>query len=142
MSKDLGLTANQYYNCLMMFCEFSAQSAAASPNAPPVVGYIIFMFPGNIGLKVIRPNIILGGACLLFGAFLVSTSAAQNYATVLSMRILLGATQAFIQGLGLYVTIWYRRDEVATRSGKSYYIWPASASDSYVRIIKLIFVVK
>ncbi|KAK5044952.1 hypothetical protein LTR84_010324 [Exophiala bonariae] len=104
MSKDLGITNAQYYNCLMMF----------------YIGYIVFMFPGNIGLRILPPHYILGGCALLFGAFLTAMSSAQGYETVLAMRVLLGATQAFIQGLGLYCSMWYKRDEVATRSAIYY----------------------
>ena len=77
------------------------------------------MLPGNISLKVFPPHYILGGSALLFGTFLSAASGARGYGTIISMRVLIGAVQAFIQGLGLYVTIWYRRDEVATRGGMS-----------------------
>jgi len=80
------------------------------------------MFPANIGLRMfperLPPHYILGGSALLFGGFLAAMSGAQGYATALSMRILIGSSQAFIQGLGLYSSMWYKRDEVATRGGE------------------------
>ncbi|KAJ9629151.1 hypothetical protein H2204_008940 [Knufia peltigerae] len=100
-SKDLHLTANQYYNCLMMF----------------FVGYTLFAWPGNIGLKYVRPSWMFGCCSLLFGGFLVAMAGSHNYATPLALRILIGSAQAFMQGVGLYVTQWYKRDEIATRSG-------------------------
>lgn len=75
------------------------------------------MWPGNVGLRFLPPMIVLGGSCLIFGLCLCVMSAAQSYAAVLVTRVLIGASQAFIQGLGLYVTLWYKRDEVATRGG-------------------------
>lgn len=78
------------------------------------------MFPGNIGLRILPPHYILGGCALLFGSFLTGMSGTKGYETALAMRILLGATQAFIQGLGLYASMWYKRDEVATRGGESH----------------------
>lgn len=60
----------------------------------------------------------LGGSVITFGVLVACMSAAQNYETILALRVLVGASQAFIQGLGLYVTLWYKRDEVATRGGK------------------------
>ncbi|KAH8805236.1 retrograde regulation protein 2 [Xylogone sp. PMI_703] len=93
---DLRMSAQGYYNCATMF----------------YVGYIILMLPGNICLRYVLPHMQLGGiACM---------AAAHNYHTILALRILVGAAQAFIQGLGLYVTLWYKRDEVATR-GAIYY---------------------
>lgn len=62
----------------------------------------------------------MGGATVIFGALLCGMSAAQNYHTVLALRILIGSAQAFIQGLGLYTSLWYKRDEVATRGGTSW----------------------
>ena len=76
------------------------------------------MLPGNVLLGTFRPNRQLGGTALAFGALLVAMSAAQNYETVLSLRVLIGATQAFMQGLSVYTTLWYKRDEIATRGGK------------------------
>ena len=76
------------------------------------------MLPGNLGLRVLPPNYILGGTALLFGTFLTVMSSAHTYGTAIAMRILIGAAQAFIQGLGLYTSMWYKRDEVATRGCK------------------------
>jgi hypothetical protein len=77
------------------------------------------MLPGNICLRYVLPHIQLGGSVITFGVLVACMAAAQNYQTILALRILIGAAQAFIQGLGLYVTLWYKRDEVATRGGKS-----------------------
>lgn len=76
------------------------------------------MLPGNVGLRVLPPHCVLGGSALLFGAFLTAMAGAQGYETAISMRILIGSAQAFIQGLGLYCSMWYKRDEVATRGGE------------------------
>ncbi|KAL6249573.1 hypothetical protein RBB50_003426 [Rhinocladiella similis] len=116
-SKDLHLTPNQYYNCLMMF----------------YVGYTLFAWPGNIGLKYARPSRIFGCCALLFGAFLVAMAGSHNYATPLAMRILIGSSQAFMQGVGLYVTQWYKRDELATRS--AIYYGCATLSGSFSGLI-------
>lgn len=82
-----------------------------------VIGYIIFMLPGNLLVKVWRPNRHLGGTAILFGALLAGMSAASNYATVLALRLLIGAAQAFLQGISIYCSLWYKRDEFATRLG-------------------------
>lgn len=76
-----------------------------------------FMLPGNILLGRVTPHILLGGIIITFGVLLCGMSAAPNYQTVLALRILIGSSQAFIQGVGLYNSLWYRRDEVATPAG-------------------------
>lgn len=78
------------------------------------------MLPGNICLRYVMPHMQLGGSVITFGVLVACMAAAQNYHTILALRILVGASQAFIQGLGLYVTLWYKRDEVATRGGKHF----------------------
>ncbi len=83
------------------------------------VGYIVFMLPGNLCLRFphVSAPVLIGGSVLLFGAFCTALGGSQNYETVLALRIFVGASQAFIQGLGLYLSFWYKRDELATRSG-------------------------
>lgn len=79
------------------------------------IGYIVFMLPGNICLRYVLPHMQLGGCIITFGLLVTCMAAAQNYETMLALRVLVGASQAFIQGLGLYVSLWYKRDELATR---------------------------
>lgn len=78
------------------------------------------MLPGNICLRLFTPHRQLGGSAIIFGALLIGMSAAQNYATVLALRTLVGAAEAFMQGLTVYYSRWYKRDEVATRAGTSH----------------------
>lgn len=42
-------------------------------------------------------------------------SIANNYSTVVGLRILIGAGEAFIQAAPLYLSLWYKRDELAMR---------------------------
>lgn len=72
------------------------------------------MLPANILLRTLSPPVAIGGAVLVFGALVCGIGAAHNYATVLSLRILVGMSQAFIQGLLVYVSLWFKRNEVAT----------------------------
>lgn len=85
------------------------------------------MLPANVILRFLTPHYVLGGCVMVFGVLVASMAAAQNTATILALRILVGFAQAFIQGLGLYVSFWYKRDELATRSGKlQSYSWFAT----------------
>ncbi|KAK5693821.1 hypothetical protein LTR17_024998 [Elasticomyces elasticus] len=100
LSKDLGLTTTQFANCLSMF----------------FVGYIVFMLPGNLLTRPFTPQRTIGGSVIVFGAVVIGLSAAKNYATVLSLRVLIGLAQAVIQGQSVYTSTWYKRDELASRS--------------------------
>ena len=86
-----------------------------------VVGYVLFMLPGNIVLRWIPPNFVIGGCAIIFGALVCGLGGAKNYATVLGIRILIGFSQAFIQGLTVYTPLWFKRDEVASIAGEQQY---------------------
>jgi MFS family permease len=44
-----------------------------------------------------------------------SISVAKSYPTVVGLRVLVGAFEAFVNAAPLYLSLWYRRDELATR---------------------------
>lgn len=104
LQKELKLTDKEYGNCGQLF----------------FVGYVLFMLPANIFLRWIRPYLLVGGAIVCFGTLLCGMSAAQTYGAVLATRILIGAAQAFVQGIGMYSSLWYTRRELAIR-GSLYY---------------------
>ncbi|KEF59000.1 uncharacterized protein A1O9_03843 [Exophiala aquamarina CBS 119918] len=62
-------------------------------------------------------------------------SAAQNFGTALSLRILLGSAQSFVQGISLYSSLWYKRDEIATRGELNLFTaliyWAATFSGAF-----------
>jgi MFS family permease len=76
------------------------------------------MFPGNVLLRWSPPWLLIGVAIIIFGMLLCVMSAAHNYQTVLALRILIGLAQAMVQGIGMYSSLWYKRNELATRGGK------------------------
>jgi len=82
-----------------------------------VVGYIICMIPSNIMLRVIPPHMFFGVPVILFGVFACAMASARSYGAVLTIRILIGGCQSFVQSLSTYASLWYKRDEVATRAG-------------------------
>lgn len=45
----------------------------------------------------------------------ISLCLAKNYATVYGLRVGVGAGEAILQAGPLYLSFWYRRDELATR---------------------------
>lgn len=87
------------------------------------VGYIVFMLPANVCLRAphVSAPAVIGASVVLFGTFCAALGGSHNYATVLVLRILVGSAQAFIQGLGLYFTFWYKRNELASRSGAFFF---------------------
>ncbi|KFY91883.1 hypothetical protein V500_04415 [Pseudogymnoascus sp. VKM F-4518 (FW-2643)] len=100
VQKDLHMTDDQFYNCLTMF----------------FVGYIVFLVPANVTSRIFKPNRSVGVAVIYFGVILCCMGVATNYATILALRLLLGCGQAYVQFLTIYISLWYKRDEVAFRT--------------------------
>ncbi|KAJ9610477.1 hypothetical protein H2200_005254 [Cladophialophora chaetospira] len=98
---DLGLTGKQFYNCLMMF----------------FVGYMIFELPAALSLRVLHPNWAYGSAVISFGVLAASMAVVRSYAAVMVIRILLGFAEAFVQTGFIFLSLWYRREELTTRAG-------------------------
>ena len=86
------------------------------------VGYMIFMLPVNLSLRKLKANRSIGTAVMLFGVIMCSLSVAKSFSAVIGLRFLLGVGQSFIQGLTMYTSLWYQRDELGTRSGMLFYL--------------------
>ncbi|KAJ9640875.1 hypothetical protein H2204_003164 [Knufia peltigerae] len=104
LPKDLHMNPDQFYNCLTVF----------------FAGYAFSMLPANLSARFLKPNRSLGVAVVFFGIILCSMAEAKNYATILALRVLLGLGQGFIQMAMIYCSVWYRRDEVASRTAIFY----------------------
>jgi hypothetical protein len=104
MQKSLRLTNEQYSLCVSMFCTPQHLCTRNSWLTATVVGYIIFMFPANIILKIVAPNIVVGAAAITFGALVCGLGGAANYATLIALRLLIGCSQSFIQGMTIVST--------------------------------------
>jgi hypothetical protein len=86
-------------------------------DCPIVVGYIICMVPSNIALRITPPHFFFGAPLILFGICACAMASARSYGAVIVLRILIGGCQSFVQSLSTYISLWYKRDEVATRAG-------------------------
>ncbi|KAJ8103705.1 putative pantothenate transporter [Lipomyces tetrasporus] len=79
------------------------------------IGYIVCQIPGNILMRAIGPNVQLGGAMIGWGLATTVMCEAKNWQAIAGLRVLIGAIEAFLQAGPLYLTLWYRREELATR---------------------------
>ncbi|KAL7919741.1 MFS general substrate transporter [Trichoderma austrokoningii] len=104
LQSELHITNGQFYNILSLY----------------YVGYMIFILPAFLTVRSFRANRQIGGCVILFSTFSCCTAAAKNAAAILALRVLIGAATAFLQSLSLYISLWYKRDELATRSGLFY----------------------
>lgn len=97
------------------------------------IGYVLFMIPGNVCLRWLPPMYQLGGATLTFATLVCIFSTASSYTLVLVIRILIGFAQGLVQGIGIYISLWYTRNEVATRA--AIYFSAATLSGAFSGLI-------
>ncbi|KAK4223101.1 putative transporter [Podospora fimiseda] len=99
MGVDLKLNAGQISNCVAFF----------------YIGFLAFQLPGSILVRVLTPPIQLGVALMIWGGATAIMTEANNWQTIAGLRVVVGAFEAFINGAPLYLTFWYKPDELATR---------------------------
>ncbi|KAK4168310.1 putative transporter [Cladorrhinum sp. PSN259] len=99
MGKELMLTPGQISNCIAFF----------------YIGFLVFQLPGSILVRVLTPPIQLGLALMIWGGATAIMTEGQNWQTIAGLRVVIGAFEAFINGAPLYLTFWYKPDELATR---------------------------
>ncbi|TAQ84354.1 hypothetical protein B7494_g7317 [Chlorociboria aeruginascens] len=100
MSRDLHLTSQMLSNCSAMF----------------FVVYIVFQLPGDLFLRVLTPPIQMALALMTWGLFTALLSQAKSYAAIVGLRVCIGVGEAFLQAGPLYLTFWYKRNQLATRA--------------------------
>lgn len=79
--------------------------------------YALFEVPSNWVMKhYVRPSLWLAFLLFAWGCVTIGFAGVQNYATVLSLRLLIGIFEAgFFPGIVYFITIWYRHNERAVR---------------------------
>ncbi|KAF2801054.1 MFS general substrate transporter [Melanomma pulvis-pyrius CBS 109.77] len=99
LSEELGLSNVQYSTAATTF----------------LIGYCFFQLPGTLLLRMLGPNWQFGGAMIMWGLFTTLSVLIHNAASLLALRFLIGAAEAFIQGAVFYLSFWYTYQELATR---------------------------
>ncbi|OAL28541.1 hypothetical protein AYO22_02735 [Fonsecaea multimorphosa] len=102
--KDLHISNGQFYNAISLY----------------YVGYIVSILPASLSVRFFKPHRQIGGCVILFATLSCCMAAAKNPGTVLALRIIFGFASAFLQALTLYISTWYKRNEMATRTGAFY----------------------
>ncbi|KAI8881542.1 MFS general substrate transporter [Backusella circina FSU 941] len=100
LEADLGMVGNQYNTALTIF----------------FAGYVIFHLPGSLLVKIMQPYRLISCAVILWGISSICQSATHTAAQLTACRFLLGAFEAGAgPSIPLFLSFWYRREELATR---------------------------
>lgn len=70
-------------------------------------------------MRIIPAQFVFGGAILIFGLSATCMAVAGGYTGLMVLRTILGMGDAVLTLGFLYLSLWYRPDELAFRSGES-----------------------
>ncbi|KAH8705429.1 putative pantothenate transporter [Talaromyces proteolyticus] len=99
MSEQLTITSQQLSNCVAFF----------------FIGYIVFQVPGLLFIRQIQPQNQLGLAMIVWGTMTTILCKAIDWQYIAVVRVFIGGAEAFLQAGPLYLTFWYKREELASR---------------------------
>ncbi|KAG7835631.1 hypothetical protein KL942_005169 [Ogataea angusta] len=102
LKKDLGLVGNQFSDLATYF----------------FVGFLIFEPIQGFFIQKISPTRVLAVNVMLWGVLCMCSSAATNFAGMITVRVLLGCSEAAIAPCLVLITAsWYTRGQAAFRTG-------------------------
>ncbi|KAL8279673.1 hypothetical protein RQP46_007986 [Phenoliferia psychrophenolica] len=105
LQKDLDLDSAKYENCLAIYYVF----------------YLAVEIPATLVMKWISPKIWLPLLTALWGLTAAMMGVAKNYHEFLAVRAFLGLLEGgLLPGMILYLSMLYKRDEMALRMGLVY----------------------
>ena len=91
---------------------------------------MLIELPCCLGLMYIKPGHQFGIATIMFGLLATCIAAVHNYGSLIAIRFLLGLSEAFVQVGFIYLSLWYRHDEIALRSALFYVSGPLAGAVS------------
>jgi MFS transporter, ACS family, tartrate transporter len=78
------------------------------------IGYLLFEVPGNMILQRIGARVWISRIIISWGIVVIVTAAANSATELFVLRFLLGVAEAgFFPGIILYITCWFRREDLA-----------------------------
>jgi MFS family permease len=85
--------------------------------------YVIFQPPATVLCRKIGPKLFLPGICLLWGILIIGFGFAENWTTLVALRLILGILEAgYFPGCVYLLSTWYTRYQVAKRYSVFYLI--------------------
>jgi hypothetical protein len=118
LQKSYGIDNSQYFNSLMIFCMLLSLAIGFAMLMPfPDVGYMVGEFPFAMLLRKFPPTYIYGSTVILFGMFATLCVATKSCTALLILRLF---AESSCQTSFLYLSLWYKPEELAMRSGMSY----------------------
>ncbi|KAI8048750.1 major facilitator superfamily domain-containing protein [Gilbertella persicaria] len=98
--QDVGITPDQFNSCVTIF----------------YVGFLLFQIPSNILLKRFTARRWLPLLMICWGTMAILHATVKSYAELMTLRFFLGFFEAgFFPGVVYFLTLFYKKSEMATR---------------------------
>ncbi|KAI8383984.1 major facilitator superfamily domain-containing protein [Blakeslea trispora] len=98
--QDVGITPDQFNTCVTIF----------------YAGFLIFQIPSNILLKRFTAKRWLPLLMVCWGSVAILHASVKNFAQLMTLRFFLGFFEAgFFPGVVYFLTLFYKKNEMATR---------------------------
>lgn len=91
---------------------------ARKTDASIVLGYVLVELPACLSLRYIPARLAFGVPTMAFGTFVILMAFCNSYAALMVLRVLTGLGEVFINNAFIFITLWYKPEEVALRIGK------------------------
>lgn len=121
MQKDLGLSNQKFLNIIMMFCELKSvlrNAYSMMTDIISVLGYVLLELPVCLTLRYVPARFAFGVPIMLFGTFVLLMAFCDSYAALIVFRVMIGFAEVFVNNAFIFLTLWYKPEEVAWRTGK------------------------
>lgn len=138
LQKDLRLTDFQFQTGNVHLIYIFGRANSISALTITYVPYILIEIPSNLVMKKIGPRIMLPGLCICWGIVTIFHCLIKNYAGLLTARFFLGLFEGgLFPGFVLFLSDFYRRDEIQKRVGLIY--GAASVSGAFSGLLSAAF---
>lgn len=71
-----------------------------------------------MSLRYIPARFAFGVPIMAFGMFIVLMAFENSYASLMVLRVMVGFGEVFVNNAFIFLTLWYRPEEVALRTGE------------------------
>lgn len=79
---------------------------------------MLIELPAAMSLRYFHPRYVFGLALLAFGLFAAVIPPARSYGAIMTLRVLIGLGEAFTTNAYIFISLWYKPSELATRTGE------------------------
>lgn len=91
---------------------------------------MLIELPAAMTLRYFQPRYVFGLALIVFGVFAAIIPPSRSYGGVMALRVLIGLGEAFTTNAYIFITLWYKPKELATRTGLIFQIFSTHMTSS------------